>query len=177
MLSSSPWWRSLRCPLPSVHPHVRQLPDNGGPMAYSLESRARAVARVLAGESRRAVAADTGIAASTIRAWLATTQSPETAGDVRLADRAQAIAGDIEHHETIARDRLIQRIVELAPTSEDLVAVTNAYAKLSDRALLRAGKPTSITGTVDGMDAEIERMLSEMAERETAASGDGDRAD
>lgn len=139
------------------------------------EQRATAVARVLAGESRRAVARDMGISDSTVGGWVKAAESGESERALNLAERAQKIAGEIEHWETIARERLIRRIVELAPASEDLAAVTNAFAKLSDKALLRAGKPTSITQTREASDVDdaIERLLRQHDEAEMDASRNG----
>lgn len=143
-------------------------------MAYSASERATAVARVLAGESRRKVAGEMGVSPRTVRRWLDEAERADTPRAQTLAERAQAIADEIEHWETIARHRLIERIACLAVDSEDLAAATNAYSKLSEKALLRAGKPTGIHEhrASDPLDAEIEQLLSE-----EAAKRDGDTAD
>lgn len=145
----------------------------GSAMAYTFEQRATGVARVLAGESRRKVAGEMGVSDATVRRWITQSERRETAQDLDLADRAHKIADQIEHWETIARERLIRRVVELARESEDLAAVTNAYSKVTEKAMLRAGKPTSITKSVDQMDTEIEQMLATMAERESVGSRNG----
>lgn len=120
----------------------------------------------MAGELRRAVAKTIGVSERAVRAWARTAERRETPQPHALADRAATIAAEIERLGTLARHRLIERIADLAPDSTDLVAVTNAYGKLTDRALLRAGKPTAITQSVDQMDVEIEGLLAKMRERE-----------
>lgn len=138
------------------------------------QERATAVARVLAGESRRGVAQSMGVSASTVSGWVKTAESPETEQAQSLAERARLIADEIEHAETIARDRLIHRITELAVFSQDLTAVTNAYDKLGQRALLRAGKPTSITQTKSSdVDEAIERLLADHDEADRHGSLNG----
>lgn len=140
------------------------------------DQRATAVARVLAGESRRKVAQDMGVSDATVRRWIGKAERRETAQGMSLAEKAQGIAEQIEHWETIARDRLIQRIAELAVFSHDLTAATNAYDKLGQRALLRAGKPTSITQTKSSdVDEAIERLLAEHDELEKSGSLNGHR--
>ncbi len=141
-------------------------------MAYTPEERATAVGRVLAGESRRKVADAMGVSDSTVRSWVKQSESRETAGAQELANRARAIADEISHLETIARHRLITRIADLAEKATDLDQVAKAYARVTDKALLAAGKPTSIVRNQDQVDHEIEKLLEEMADRER----DRDRA-
>lgn len=141
-------------------------------MAFTPEQRATAVGRVLAGESRRAVAKDMGIADSTVRSWVKASETRETAGAQELAQRAQVIAEEIEHLQEAARHALIRRIVELAPRSDDLDKVANAYAKVTDKSLLTRGKPNQRTETIskDSIDGEIAGLLEEMARREQSGA-------
>ncbi|MDQ6841432.1 MAG: helix-turn-helix domain-containing protein, partial [Actinomycetota bacterium] len=55
---------------------------------YRREEKAQAVARVMAGESRRRVASDIGVGASTVKRWVASANYPATQSDGLLADEA-----------------------------------------------------------------------------------------
>lgn len=139
------------------------------------EQKAVAVARVLAGESRRQVASEFGVSDSTVRGWVAKAEQRDTAQDKDLAKRAQAALEEIEHWQEIARHALIQRLVELAPKSEDLDKVASAYERITKSSLLGRGKATGRTEVIqrDSIDTEIATLLEEMARREHAGNGSG----
>ena len=130
------------------------------------KERATAVARVMAGESRRAVARSMGVSDSTVRVWVRAAESRGTAQENALADAAVSIAEQIEALQEKARLALIKRALELAPGADSIRDVMWAYGVATDKARLAAGKPTAITKSVDQMDVEIDTMLAEMARRE-----------
>lgn len=136
------------------------------------DAKATAVARVLSGESRRQVASEMGVAESSVRRWVNAAESRETAQAIDLAEKAQAIAEEIVHLQEQARHALITRVVELAPKSDDLDKVANAYSKITDKSLLTRGKATQRTETIsrDSIDGEIAQLLEEMARREQSDS-------
>jgi transposase-like protein len=136
------------------------------------DEKATAVAQVLAGESRREVARRMGITETSVRRWVKEADGRETSRAQELAEKAQAIAEEIEHWQELARHALIRRIVELAPRSEDLDKVAGAYEKVTKSSLLSRGKATGRTEVIqkDSVDTEIQDLLETMARREAAGS-------
>lgn len=137
------------------------------------EQRTAAVARVLAGESRRKVAKDMGIAQSTVSGWVKAAQSAETERFRKMGEKAEGIAEQIENLQETARLMLLERVVELVPSTDGLKDVMWSYGVATDKSRLGKGQPTSITKSVDQMDSEIEQMLATMAEREKSGSRNG----
>jgi transposase-like protein len=111
---------------------------------YTREEKARAVARVMAGESRRQVARDMGVGFSTVKRWVAAANNPVTDVDELLAVDAGDIAERIKQRQTQVRELLLDRLFALAPDTRSLKEVAIAYGIVTDKALLAAGKPTSI---------------------------------
>jgi hypothetical protein len=63
---------------------------------------------------------------------------------VLLADDAGDIAERIRQHQAEVRERLLQRIAARIPKTDNLKDLAIAYGIVTDKALLAAGKPTSI---------------------------------
>lgn len=141
---------------------------------HTPDQKATAVARVLAGESRRKVAGDMGVSDATVRRWMAQAESCETAQEQKLAEDAATIRARIERKQEEVRDLLLDRIRDLIPETEDLRAVATAFGIVTDKSLLTAGKPTGIHEhrSTDPLDVELEQLISEEAARR-AAAGNG----
>ena len=134
-------------------------------MAYTPNERAIAVARVLAGESQRKVAREMGVGDGTVRRWMAQAERRETAQAQSLAEQAQEIAGEIKRWEDIARHRLIRRIAEVAPRTEDLAQLASAYAKVTEKAMLAKKQPTAITATQSDFDREVAELVEKVRQQ------------
>lgn len=137
------------------------------------DQKATAVARVLAGESRRKVADDMGVARSTLGRWVEQADGPaETDRSKKLAEDAATIRAGIEQKQEEVRQALLNRIAELIPKTDDLRAVATAFGIVTDKSLLTAGKPTGIHEhrSKDPLDLEIEQLLDEEAKKRGAAS-------
>jgi transposase-like protein len=113
---------------------------------YTNEQKAQAVARVVAGEHRRAVARDVGVSDATVRRWLAGAERRATAQEKVFGELADDIAERIRERQEELREALLRRMGDLIPATDDLRAVATAYGILTDKALLAAGKPTRIHG-------------------------------
>jgi transposase-like protein len=113
---------------------------------WTREAKATAVARVEVGESVPAVAESIGTAASTLRRWVNASRRSETLDEKKLADDVEKIAERITVKQTEARELLLDKLVKLVPQTDDLMAIAKAYGIVTDKALLAAGKPTSIHG-------------------------------
>lgn len=137
--------------------------------------RATAVARVMAGESRRGVAKSMGVSDGTVRRWIAQAERRGTAQEETLAMNAQSLAERIMQRQEEVRDQLLERISALIPVTDDLRAVATAYGIVTDKSLLTAGKPTGIHEhrASDPLDAEIEQLLSEEAAKRGDAAESG----
>lgn len=144
---------------------------------YTLEQRAETVAEYLLTGSVSHAARFLGVQRKTARGWIRAAENPLPDHEENaLGDRARQIAA----LKRASLDLLIERTIELQMRDlpdADFRDRTGLLKIASEQRQLAKGLPTSITKSVDVMDSEIERMLGEMAERETAASGDGDRAD
>ncbi len=71
-------------------------------------------------------------------------QSGGTAKARCLADEAADIAERIKERQAEVRERLLQRIATRIPKTDSLKDLAIAYGIVTDKALLAAGKPTSI---------------------------------
>jgi transcriptional regulator with XRE-family HTH domain len=137
---------------------------------HSVEEKAQAVARVMAGESRRQVANDTGVGASTVKRWVAAANTPVTEVDVLLAEDAGDIAERIRQRQAQVRELLLDRLFALAPDTRSLKECAIAYGIVTDKALLAAGKPTSIHHEAlmvpdDASEEELAAMADELQRR------------
>ena len=137
------------------------------------EIKAQAVARVYAGESRRAVAEDCGVSDSTVREWLKLAESRETAQGKELARSAEEISRAITEKERGTRELLLDRLAAVVPESVSVREIATAYGILTDKSMLAKGQPTSIVGRSD-MDSEIRNLLEQMKENDAKVAADGD---
>lgn len=136
---------------------------------HTPDEKANAVARVLAGESRRKVADDVGVNETTVRRWVRQAAGRETPQAKKIADTAEQIRARIEQTQEEVRELLLQRIRDLVPKTDDLRAVATAFGIVTDKAELTAGRPTGrfdhTHRDADPLDAEIQQLLSEEAAR------------
>ncbi len=147
---------------------------------YTDEQKTQAVARVFAGEHRRAVARDLGVSDATVRRWCAVADRRATARekarrepDLSWADEADDLAERIRERQEEVRDALLRRIADLIPATDDLRAVATAYGIVTDKALLAAGKPTKIRAEApelppDATPEELVRIADELRRRREA---------
>lgn len=139
---------------------------------YSDEEKAQAVARVRSHDAtRQEVADDLGCSVNTVKTWLK--QTPETALEKTVADRVAEISEQISQKQAETRQALLDRVAELVPECGSLKDVATAYGIITDKALLAAGKPTSIQGQAiavgDGTPEELERTVEELRARRMKA--------
>lgn len=133
---------------------------------HTPDAKATAVARVLAGESRRKVAAGLGVSDGTVRRWVGKAERRETAQEEKLAEQAAEVVADIEARQREARAVLLERIVALVPDSDSLREVATAYGIVTDKVLLAEGKPTSRSEEVTVSRVErVAGQLDELAAR------------
>jgi transposase-like protein len=112
-------------------------------MRFTNEQKAQAIARVRSGDSPQLVAQELGCTERTVRRWAV--DCPRMSDEKKdLAERVAEISERIEQKQIETREILIQRIAELVPQTDDLRAVATAYGIVTEKALLTAGKPTSI---------------------------------
>ena len=141
---------------------------------HTHQEKAQAVARVIAGESRRRVARDIGVGASTVKRWVTAASEPRPKVKALLADEAGDIAERIRQRQAEVRELLLDRLFALARDARSLKEVAIAYGIVTDKALLAAGRPTNIhqEGFVlpDGADVdELGAIADELQRRRLAA--------
>lgn len=141
-------------------------------MVYSDEQKAQAVARVrTADATAKQVAADLGCSINTLRTWLK--QTPRTESEKTIAERVAQISDQIEQKQAETRQALLDRVAELVPECGSLKDVATAYGIITDKALLAAGKPTSIQGQAiavgEGTAEELEKTVEELRSRRMKA--------
>lgn len=148
---------------------------------HAPEEKAQAVGRVLAGESREQVAKDIGVAASTVKRWIAAAQRSETDAEKTLAQSAEEIGERLKQKQEEVRELLLDRIESLIPQSKSLKDVSTAYGIVTDKMLLAQGKPTSIHGQAlalpdDATPEQVVAVADELRarrERERVPAGPG----
>jgi hypothetical protein len=138
--------------------------------AYTIEQRAETVAEFLLTGSITHAARFLGAQRKTVRAWVRAADDPLNDHEKDIAERALVIV----KAKRASLDDIYGRAVELQLRDlpeADFRDRTGLLKIVHEMRLLRDGKPTSITKSIDQMDQEIERMTAELAAR------DGDRAD
>ena len=89
-------------------------------------------------------------------------RKPATESEALLADEAGDIAERIKRRQAQVRELLLDRLFALARDARNLKEVAIAYGIVTDKALLAAGKPTSIhqEGFALPDDADEEELVA-----------------